>query len=67
MSKKDISIGIATPWGVSLMHKELKHWADVDIKRFMQVHHVVVRTSKENFNKAYRFKLVAIECKTTKE
>jgi hypothetical protein len=49
------------------MHKELKHWADVDIKRFMQVHHVVVRTSKENFNKAYRFKLVAIECKTTKE
>ena len=62
--KKDIIIGIITPWGVSLMSKKLENWSDVDINGFMPIHYISVRTSKENYQKAYRFKIVPFEDKS---
>ena len=61
--KKDIIIGIITPWGVSLMSKKLENWSDVDINDFMSIHYITVRTSKENYEKAYRFKIIPVDDK----
>ena len=58
MAKKNIKIAMVTPWGVSLLEKELKNWADVDVNRFMELHYMAVRTSKDNYKKAYRFKII---------
>ena len=59
--KKDIKIGIITPWGVDLVSKKLENWSDVDINGFMSIHYIAVRTSKENYQKAYRFKIVPFD------
>lgn len=61
--KKDIIIGIITPWGVSLISKKLENWSDVDINGFMSIHYITVRTSKENYEKAYRFKIIPVDDK----
>lgn len=58
---KDIHIGIITPWGVSLFREELKNWSDVDVEEFMKLHYISVGTSKDNFKKRYRFKIVPFE------
>jgi len=58
MSKKTMHIKMVTPWGVPLMYKELKDWADVDENEFMKSHRMVVRTSKDDFEKAYRFNII---------
>ena len=55
VTKKDIQIGIITPWGVNLMYKKLENWADVDINRFMSLHYISVSTSKDKYGKAFRF------------
>jgi hypothetical protein len=58
VTKKDIQIRIITPWGVNLMYKKLENWADIDINRFMSLHYVSVRTSKDMYEKVYKFKIV---------
>jgi hypothetical protein len=58
ISKKTIHIKIVTPWGVPLVTKALKNSEDVDIHKFMDLHYVVVRTSKEAYEKAYRFNII---------
>lgn len=58
--KKDIIIGIITPWGVSLMSKKLENWSDVDINGFMSIHYISVRTSKDNYKKVQRFEIKPI-------
>ena len=58
MSKKTMHIKMLTPWGEPLMYKELKDWADVDENEFMKLHHMVVRTSNDDFEKAYRFNII---------
>jgi hypothetical protein len=58
LNKKDIQIGIITPWGINLMYKKLENWADVDINRFMSLHYISVRTSKDEYGKACKFKIV---------
>ena len=58
MSKKTMHIKMLTPWGVPLMYKELKDWADVDENEFMKLHRMVVRTSKDDFEKAYSFNII---------
>ena len=58
--KKDIIIGIITPWGVSLMSKKLESWSDVDINGFMSIHYISVRTSIDNYKKAQRFEIKPI-------
>ena len=50
-----------TPWGVNLMYKKLENWADVDINRFMSLHYISVRTSKDKYKKAFKFKIVPID------
>ena len=55
--KKDIIIGIITPWGIPLISKTLKNWSDVDINKFMSLHYLSVRTSKDNYKNAYRFEI----------
>ena len=59
--KKDIQIGMITPWGVNLMYKKLENWNDVDINRFMSLHYISVRTSKDKYEKAFKFKIVPID------
>jgi hypothetical protein len=61
VTKKDIQIGIITPWGVNLMYKKLENWADVVINGFMSLHYVSVSTSKDKYGKAFRFKIVPID------
>jgi hypothetical protein len=61
VTKKDIKIGIITPWGVNLMYKKLENWADVDINGFMSLHYISVRTSKDKYEKAFRFKIVPFD------
>jgi hypothetical protein len=58
MSKKIIHIKMLTPWGVPLMYKKLKDWADVDENEFMKLHRMVVRTSKDDFQRAYSFNII---------
>jgi hypothetical protein len=58
--KKDLIIGIITPWGVSLMSKKLESWSDVDINGFMSIHYISVRTSIDNYKKAQRFEIKPI-------
>lgn len=58
--KKDIIIGIITPWGVPLMSKKLENWSDVDINGFMSIHYISVRTSKDNYKKVQRFEIKPI-------
>ena len=60
-TKKDIQIGIITPWGVNLMYKKLENWADVDINRFMSLHYISVSTSKDKYGKSFRFKIVPFD------
>ena len=61
VNKKDIQIGIITPWAVNLMYKKLENWADVDINRFMSLHYISVSTSKDKYGRAFRFKSVPID------
>jgi hypothetical protein len=61
VNKKDIQIGVITPWGVNLMCKKLENWADVDINEFMSMHYISVRTSKDDYEKAFRFKIVPFD------
>ena len=57
---KDIRIAIPCPWGPTLRFIELKDWVDCDEHQWLSMTHFVVRTSKEDFKKAYRFKLEPI-------
>ena len=61
VTTKDIQIGIITPWGVNLMCKKLENWADVDINGFMSLHYISVRTSKDMYQKAFKFKIVPFD------
>lgn len=61
VTKKDIQIGIITPWGVNLMYKKLENWADVDINGFMSLHYISVRTSKDKYQKAFKFQIVPFD------
>jgi len=56
--KKDIYIGLMTPWGIPLIEKTLKNWSDVDINDFMELHHFYVYSSKQETKGRYHFKLV---------
>ncbi len=61
---KDIKIGIYTPWGAPLLSKILVNWSDVDINGFMKIHYIAVRTSKDNYEKVFRFQIVPFEDKS---
>jgi hypothetical protein len=63
MNNKDIRIGVITPWGIELFGTFLKDWRDVDINKFMELHYISVRTSKENYEKVYRFKIIPADDK----
>jgi hypothetical protein len=57
---KDIRIAIPCPWGPTLRFIELKDWVDCDVHEWLSMTHLVVTTSKENYSKQYRFKIVPI-------
>ena len=59
MENKTMHIKMVTPWGTVLMYKELKDWKDVDVNEFMNLHYMVVRTSKEDYKKAYKYYLIS--------
>ena len=56
--KKDIYIGLITPWGIPLVEKTLQNWSDVDINGFMELHRFLVYSSKEESRGRHYFKLV---------
>jgi hypothetical protein len=56
--KKDIYIGLLTPWGVPLIEKTLQNWSDVDINRFMELHRLRVYSPKAESNGSYYFQLI---------
>ena len=56
--KKDIYIGLLTPWGVPLLEKTLQNWSDVDINKFMELHNFIVYSSMQETKGRYHFKLI---------
>jgi hypothetical protein len=56
--KKDIYIGLLTPWGVPLIEKTLENWSDVDINKFMELHRLHIYSSKQESKGVYNFKII---------
>ena len=42
-----------------LMTKVLENWSDVDINKFMDLHTMVVRASKDDFKTPYGFNIIS--------
>ncbi|EAQ42515.1 hypothetical protein [Polaribacter sp. MED152] len=56
--KKDIYIGLLTPWGVPLIEKTLENWSDVEINKFMELHRLHVYSSKQESKGVYNFNII---------
>jgi hypothetical protein len=56
--KKDIYIGLLTPWGIPLFEKTLENWSDVDIDTFMELHLLHVCSSKQESKGGYNFRII---------
>ena len=56
MGNKNMKIAMVTPWGVSLLEKELKNWMEVDVYKFMELHTMIVVKD----GKKYRFNITPI-------